>query len=310
MGTAKRERQKANRQLKMAELEKQQKRQKVKRRGLQFGIIIPVAVATLIGLVLILNSGDDNSSSSDTTTSAVPTSVGPTTLPEPTTTVAPTTTLAPLDCPKEDGSSTKTQTFPSPPPVCIDITKVYLAEVKTNKGSFTIELDPGIAPNTVNNFVYLARYHYFDATPCHRIIPSFVVQCGSPDGSGSGGPGYDFADELPVQGAYKLGSVVMANSGPDTNGSQMFVVTGDKGVALPPLYALFGQVTKGFDDTVKALEAAGSTGGTPTEPVTIESVTITEKAGAVATPTTVATTSTVATVTTVTPQTTLVVTTT
>jgi len=300
VGTAKRERQKANRQLKMAELEKQQKRQKVKRRGLQFGIIIPLAVVALIGLILVVTSGDDDNASSDTTTS-VATSVGPTTVPEPTTTAAPTTTIPPLECPKEDGSSTKTQTFPAAPPMCIKITEVYLAEVTTNKGSFTIELDPGLAPNTVNNFVYLARYHYFDNTPCHRIIPTFVVQCGSPDGSGSGGPGYDFADELPAQGAYKLGSVVMANSGPDTNGSQMFIVTGDKGVALPPLYALFGQVTEGLDDTVKAMEAAGSPGGTPTEPVTIESVTITVKA---------AVTTTAVTTTTVTPATTLVVTTT
>ena len=108
----------------------------------------------------------------------------------------------------------------------------------TNKGAYTIALDAAAAPLTVNNFVVLARYHYFDNTICHRAIPQFAVQCGDPTGTGSGGPGYAFADELPAAGSYKVGSIAMANSGPDTNGSQFFIITGDNGVALPPDYTL------------------------------------------------------------------------
>jgi cyclophilin family peptidyl-prolyl cis-trans isomerase len=122
----------------------------------------------------------------------------------------------------------------------------------------------------------LARYHYFDDTVCHRIIPDFVVQCGDPTGTGTGGPGYAFDDELPAEGAYQIGSIAMANSGPDTNGSQFFVITGENGASLPPSYSLFGEVTEGFDDTVLAMEAAGSASGEPTEEVQISSVEIRE----------------------------------
>jgi cyclophilin family peptidyl-prolyl cis-trans isomerase len=303
VGTAKRERQKANRQHKLEELAKQERSRKVRRRVLQFGVLIPVLVIVVFGAIWIL--GDDDDADTDVAATTTPVTAPVTTTPLETTTVAstvPPSTLPPLPCPAEDGSSIHEAEFPSPPPMCIDLSKVYLAEVETNKGAFTIELDPGIAPQTVNNFVYLARYHFFDDTDCHRIIPGFVVQCGDPTVTGSGGPGYEFADELPDAGAYQLGSVAMANSGPDTNGSQFFIVTGDNGVQLPPNYSLFGQVTEGFDTTVKAMEAAGTVGGTPSEPVTIISVTITEKEGAVATPTTTvatATTTTVAAATTV-----------
>ena len=165
--------------------------------------------------------------------------------------------------------------------MCIDPAKSYTAVVTTNHGDFTVELDPVAAPITVNNFVVLARYHYFDDTICHRIIPGFVVQCGDPTGTGSGGPGYAIPDELPAAGAYQIGSLAMANSGPDTNGSQFFVITGEDGAALEPNYTLFGQVTDGLDDTVVALDALGNpdqaaNGVPPLEEVRIESVTITE----------------------------------
>jgi cyclophilin family peptidyl-prolyl cis-trans isomerase len=164
--------------------------------------------------------------------------------------------------------------------MCIDPTKTYTANVSTNKGDFVITLDASKAPKTVNNFVVLSRYGFYDGVAFHRIIPGFVVQGGDATGDppGSGGPGYTFADELPKAGEYKLGSVAMANSGPDTNGSQFFIITGDQGVSLSPNYSLFGQVTTGFDTTVKALENAGNVdgSGTPTEPVYITKVTITE----------------------------------
>ena len=103
----------------------------------------------------------------------------------------------------------------------------------TSKGTMTIALDPLAAPRTVNSFVFLARYHYFDGIVFHRVIPGFVLQGGDPTGTGTGGPGYKFADELPAPGRYELGSLAMANAGPNTNGSQFFVISGPDGMRLP-----------------------------------------------------------------------------
>ncbi len=182
----------------------------------------------------------------------------------------------PADCPSPDGSSPQRRRFDSPPPMCIDPQRRYQAEMVTSKGTMTIALDPLAAPRTVNNFVFLARYHYFDGIVFHRIIPGFVVQGGDPEGTGRGGPGYRFADELPPPGRYEVGSLAMANAGPDTNGSQFFIISGPDGVRLPPQYSLFGKVVKGLD-VVAALDATGTRSGKPQERVTIESVTITEK---------------------------------
>ena len=178
-------------------------------------------------------------------------------------------------CPNPDGSSPKTQQFDGEPPMCIDPAKRYTATMVTSKGTLTIALDPIAAPKTVNNFVVLARYHYFDGIVFHRVIPGFVLQGGDPEGSGRGGPGYRFADELPPAGRYELGSLAMANAGPNTNGSQFFVISGPSGMRLPPQYSLFGKVVAGLD-VVATVDAIGTPSGTPKEPVTIESVTIAE----------------------------------
>ena len=116
------------------------------------------------------------------------------------------------------------------------------------------------APKTVNNFVVLARYHYYDGIVFHRIIPGFVLQGGDPQGDGRGGPGYRFEDELPPAGRYEVGSLAMANAGPDTNGSQFFVISGPDGVRLPPQYSLFGKVVKGLD-VVADIESVGTPSG-------------------------------------------------
>lgn len=179
------------------------------------------------------------------------------------------------ECPPADGSAEKRQKFDAPPPMCIDPAKRYTAVMSTSKGDMTIALDPAAAPKTVNNFVVLARYHYYDGIVFHRIIPGFVLQGGDPQGDGRGGPGYRFEDELPPAGRYEVGSLAMANAGPDTNGSQFFVISGDSGVRLPPQYSLFGKVVKGLD-VVADIESVGTQSGTPTEKVTINSVTITE----------------------------------
>ena len=182
----------------------------------------------------------------------------------------------PIECPAADGSSPKTQKFSGPPPMCIDPAKTYTATMVTNKGTMTIALDPIGAPKTVNNFVFLARYHYFDGISFHRIIPGFVIQGGDPQGTGMGGTGYKFEDELPKAGSYKIGSLAMANSGPNTNGSQFFIISGDAGTSLQPQYSLFGKVVDGLD-VVLELEKVGTPGaGVPKQTVFMESVTITE----------------------------------
>jgi peptidylprolyl isomerase len=159
--------------------------------------------------------------------------------------------------------------------MCIDPEHRYTAEMVTSKGTIVISLDPLAAPKTVNNFVFLARYHYFDGVVFHRVIPGFVLQGGDPTGTGTGGPGYRFEDELPKPGRYEIGSVAMANSGPSTNGSQFFVVSGLSGARLPPQYSLFGKVVKGMD-VVRAIDAVGTPSGKPKERVVIESLAVEE----------------------------------
>jgi cyclophilin family peptidyl-prolyl cis-trans isomerase len=182
------------------------------------------------------------------------------------------------ECPPTDGATTKTQQFDAAPPDCLVPGVTYEAIVTTNKGEFTITLDPASAPVATNNFVFLARNQYYDDTPCHRILPNFVVQCGDPTGTGTGGPGYTIVDEPPAPGTYQIGSVAMAKTvQPDSAGSQFFIISGSDGAALPPDYALFGLVTDGLDTTVAAMAAAGTPGdGVPSEPIQIQSIRIVE----------------------------------
>jgi len=177
--------------------------------------------------------------------------------------------------PTPDGSSEKRQKFDAAPPMVIDPAKTYTATMVTSHGTLEIVLDPLAAPVTVNSFVYLARFHYYDDVIFHRIIPGFVLQGGDPGGTGTGGPGYRFDDELPKAGRYEVGSLAMANAGPNTNGSQFFIISGPDGVRLPPLYALFGKVVKGLD-VVATVNDLGTSSGKPRERVIIESVTINE----------------------------------
>ncbi len=160
--------------------------------------------------------------------------------------------------------------------MCIDPAKRYTAEMVTNMGTLVIALDPASAPKTVNNFVCLARYHYYDGLTFHRVIQGFVLQGGCPEGSGRGGPGYRFEDELPAPGRYEVGSLAMANAGPNTNGSQFFIISGPSGVGLPPAYALFGKVVKGLEHVAEMEKVKTGGGDRPVADMVIESVTITE----------------------------------
>jgi cyclophilin family peptidyl-prolyl cis-trans isomerase len=244
----------------------------LERRRRKNRIIVGVVVLGLVALTLLAISalGDDDKTNvaSDGSTS--------TTAKSNKDAVAPT-------CPKTDGTSAKTQAFKSAPKMCIDTAKTYTATMKTSKGTIAIALDPKKAPKTVNNFVFLARYHFYDGLTFHRVVPGFVIQGGDPEGTGSGGPGYQFDDELPKPEDYKEGSLAMANSGPNTNGSQFFILESDQAgkqlvqaVGNEAKYSLFGTVTQGMD-VVKAIIALGSGDGPPREKVTIDSVTIEEK---------------------------------
>ena len=176
--------------------------------------------------------------------------------------------------PPFDGSAPKRQKFSEPPEMGIDPEKRYTATMSTSMGDLVIALDAVKAPLTVNNFVFLALNHYYDGVIFHRIINGFMCQGGDPDGTGRGGPGYRFADELPKAGQYEIGSLAMANAGPDTNGSQFFLISGKSGVQLPPQYSLFGKVVKGLEivDEMQRVPTGG--GDRPKTDVVINSVTI------------------------------------
>ena len=180
----------------------------------------------------------------------------------------------PYPFPALDGSAPKTQKFPDKPEFGIDPQKRYTATMETSMGTIVIALDALNAPVTVNNFVFLAGYHYYDGIIFHRIINGFVCQGGDPGGTGTGGPGYRFEDE-PVKNRYQIGSLAMANAGPNTNGSQFFLISGPNGVTLPPQYNHFGQVVKGLEVVDAMQKVPTARGDRPVTDVVINSVTIT-----------------------------------
>lgn len=242
---------------------------------------IVVLVAAFVLIAVLTNDGSNDASPTDSipTDSIATDSLAPSETTAPASTVPAEFEYGTGECAPTDGSADQTQTFDDSFQLCIDPTKTYTAVVTTNFGEYTIELDAAKAPGTVNNFVNLARFKYFDGTVCHRAIPGFMVQCGDPTATGSGGPGYSFLDELPEAGEYEIGSIAMANAGPNTNGSQFFVITGDQGVSLPPSYTLFGKVIDGLDTTVAALDEVGNpadNGVPPLEEIQIISIVITE----------------------------------
>ena len=142
------------------------------------------------------------------------------------------------------------KSFGAVPPMTINTAHHFLVTIKTAKGDITLCLDPKLAPDTVNNFVFLARSQFYDGLKFHRVEANFVIQGGDPKGDGTGGPGYQFKDE-PVGGEYTAGAVAMANSGPNTNGSQFFICTVDDSKKLQKLYNLFGYVQSGMDVVLK-----------------------------------------------------------
>ena len=211
-----------------------------------------VVIAAVVAISIAVNQADN---------------AGVTPSPTPTP-VAVTSAAAATPCHNtEFGAALQPQNAPTDvhkytaaPDMQIDVTKQYEATIHTAKGDIVLCLLPGLAPTTVNNFVVLARNHFYDGIPFHRVVPDFVIQGGDPNcinntppapatpgtGCGGGGPGYSFNDE-PVKGKYTVGCLAMANSGPNTNGSQFFICTTDDSSKLQPSYNLFGAVESGMN---------------------------------------------------------------
>ncbi|MDH5522324.1 MAG: peptidylprolyl isomerase, partial [Acidimicrobiia bacterium] len=271
MATGRRERQRANRALKQEIEQKVEKHERRRQVGLT-AAIIAIAVMAGLGLLYVATRGGDDEVATDdpateevveeTTTSTIAGPVSAISVPAPGGTIQ-----GPTECPSADGSSERITTFSEAPPTCIDPSASYTATIATTSGDITVQLDAAAAPETVNNFVVLSRYHYYDGTPFHRIIPGFVIQGGDATGPspGLGNPGYLIAEEPPAEPAdgetaYEIGSFAMAKGpGPSATGAQFFIVTGPSGEALPPEYSLFGQVTEGMD-VVTAIESIPTTG--------------------------------------------------
>lgn len=283
MATDKRERQRANRALKQEQEEKSDKKEQVRQRGFTIALAV-IGVAAVLGLLWFATRGDD--SSTDTADAAAASTTSTTAFEAAVVVPAPGGTIeGTTECPAADGSSERITQFAEAPPMCIDASKSYTALMSTNMGDITIELDAVKAPNTVNNFVTLARYHYYDGTPFHRIVSDFVIQGGDAVGPrlGVGNPGYLIDEEAPEEGEYEIGSLAMAKGQGDTStGSQFFIITGENGASLPAQYSLFGKVSEGLDvveaiEAIPTIVAPGSNEPSfPTEEIYVESVTITE----------------------------------
>lgn len=278
MGTEKRERQKAGRQARLAAAQAEAAKRKRTRTGLLIGGV--VAILVLATLAIGGFGGDDDDVATDGSTTTAPSTTPAVQFPEIPLPEPGAAITGETPCPAADGSAERTTSFEQAPPTCIDDGVTYQATITTDRGDIVVDLDAETAPATVNNFVVLARYHYYDGVAFHRIIPQFMIQTGDPVGPspGQGNPGYTFADELTGAEQYAPGTMAMANGGPDSNGGQFFIMaTGGEGAIAGPDYTVFGQVASG-QEVVDEINQLGDpvTNGTPTEIVLVQSVTITE----------------------------------
>ena len=258
-------------------------RQRARRRRalLTYGTLAVVVVVAAVAGGLWLTGDDDTPAAATATTAA-----------GATTTTAPAgqfddaragapTAPAQVACGGKIPAKVKHPSFSKPPTTKVDPDKTYLATFQTSCGDFTVKLDPEKAPVTTANFVFLAGKHFYDSTWFHRIVPAAagiaVIQGGDPEGTGRGGPGYAIKDELPASSAaYKRYSVAMANSGPNSGGSQFFINFEDNSKGLQANYSVFGQVTEGTDvvDKIAKVPVGGAQGDTPSQSVWIEKLTV------------------------------------
>jgi cyclophilin family peptidyl-prolyl cis-trans isomerase len=280
VGTEKRERQKAGRQ---SRLEAQQKVKK-RKQSLRRVITIVVVAAVVVGVSYLIFKPGKKSTAAPSSTTSTTTASSTTTKPAPaggSGDKSPSAITTSADCPANFSATLNKPSYSAFPPMTVDTSKTYTATVTTDIGPFTIQLDPKAAPKAVNSFAFLANQHYYDCMIFHRVIQTFMDQTGDPTGTGTGGVGYTFADELPktANPQYPLGSVALANAGPNTNNGQFFIVAGPEGENLAPSYTLFGKVTSGMD-VVEKINAGGSVASSSTgTPITLHrmvSVTVTE----------------------------------
>lgn len=243
-------------------------------------------VAVLAALALALGAAACGDGDSDTpVSSAPPSGTAATTAPATETPGEPVESATGARCiSRPPDPAPEPPTYSAPPELTIDPAVRYRATLRTSCGTIVIALDARNAPATVNNFVFLARAGYFDGLTFHRVVSGFVIQGGDPAGDGTGGPGYTIPDELPDDG-YPAGSVAMANAGPDTGGSQFFIVTGDASF-LPNAYSKFGRVVRGLDVARDIesfvdpdLDPGDPAAQVPTAALFIDSVTISEGGG-------------------------------
>lgn len=257
MPSEKRARQRALRDQKLAVQERQDRRSRRVRRS----ITLIVVIGVIIALVALLSGGGTKkpttaSKSTSTTTTIVP----------PTTEPAAKAAVAPV-CPPATaaGAAKRVIVFTKAPPMCVAPNSVFDATVVTDLGTFVIKLTTASSPAAVNNFVFLARYHFYNGLIFQRVVPGFVIQGGDPTGTGAGGPGYQFTGNEPPSACvakadcYVTGSVALANAGkPTSDGSQFFVVVPGGASELSDLYSLIGQVTSGMNVVEKIADTAVS----------------------------------------------------
>ena len=283
MGTEKRERQKTNRQLRLEELQRQQRKARNRKLIVRWTLIVVLAGGAIYGISLWVNRDNGTSTADSTTTTLTPTTV----------VTGTSFTYGTGECPPTDGTATPTTTFADAPKQCIDPSKTYKALFDTSEGKVEVQLDTTRTPGTVNNFVTLSRWKYYDGSKIFRTDTSIdIIQGGGKTNTDS--PGYTIPDEGGTftwsdtggKGpfTYQAGDLVMARSGsPNTGGGQWFFGVGPNVANLDAqgTYVTFGKVTQGLDVLQKVLalnvdDPSSGLGGAPSRPVTVNSVTITE----------------------------------
>jgi cyclophilin family peptidyl-prolyl cis-trans isomerase len=257
-------------------------RQRARRRRalLTYGTLGLVVVVAAVAGGLWLTGNDDSPAGAAATTAAGAATTAPAQFNDAR--AGAPTAPAQVACGGKIPPKVQHPTFSKPPTTKVDPDKTYLATLQTSCGDVTIRLDPKKAPETTANFVFLAGRHFYDSTWFHRIVPGGaagigVIQGGDPEGTGRGGPGYAIKDELPSSpAAYGRYSVAMANSGPNSGGSQFFISFQDNSKGLRPDYSVFGEVVEGRDvvDKIAKVPLGGQTGDTPTQAVWVDKVTV------------------------------------
>ena len=269
MATSKQRREAERRRL-QRQLQRRAQRDARRRRVLTLVSVLGVLVVVAVVVLVVMLSGGDKSTNAGAGGASKTTSASPSTTP---TSPTPTGTTATCAWSKTKDKAGRTV---SEPATTVSRKGTVSVSVTTNRGPMVFTLDRTKTPCTVASFVSLAEQKYYDGTSCHRLTSGSlsVLQCGDPLGNGSGGPGYQFKDELSGQEKYTRGVLAMANSGPNTNGSQFFIVYKDS--QLPASYTVFGTVTSGMG-VVDRVAAAGSVtagDGKPKLPITLQKVTV------------------------------------